>query len=245
MNTKTKEMLKILKLGYLLEYWDDVIAEAEKNNLSYDKFLFDIIKKEYEYKVEVTTTNRIKRAKIPNEFTIDTYPFNEQPHLNKKRLLQRCDSLDYLEKNRNIIFVGSAGTGKTGLASSILRHSLNQGYSGHFIEFNSLMEELLSSIADRSTKKVIKKYSSYRCLVVDDLCYIEADKVGMGLFYSLIQKRYNKSCTIITTVLGLTEWDTIFNNKQLTDGLLSRLTDNGHIINFKNCKNIRRDPEVD
>ncbi|MBF0300852.1 MAG: ATP-binding protein [Oligoflexia bacterium] len=160
MNTKTKEMLINLKLGYLLEYWDDVITEAEKNNLSYDKFLFDIIKKEYEHKVEVTTTNRIKRAKIPNEFTIDTYPFNEQPHLNKKRLLQRYDSLDYLEKNRNIIFVGPAGTGKTGLSSSILRHSLNQGYSGHFVEFNSLMEELLSSIADRSTKKVIKKYTS-------------------------------------------------------------------------------------
>ncbi|MBF0300854.1 MAG: ATP-binding protein [Oligoflexia bacterium] len=94
-------------------------------------------------------------------------------------------------------------------------------------------------------KELTGKGTSYRCLVVDDLCYIEADKVGMGLFYSLIQKRYNKSCTIITTVLGLAEWDTIFNNKQLTDGLLSRLTDNGHIINFKNCKNIRKDPEVD
>lgn len=245
MNKKTKEMLKYLKLNYLYDHWDDVIKNAEESNLSYNKFLTSIVKKEYDFRVDIAKVNRIKRAKIPNEYVIDTYPFNEQPHLNKKRLLERYDSLDYLVNNRNLVFIGPSGTGKTGLASSILRRSVEVGYSGRFVSFNDLMEELLASIADQSSKRIIKKYSNYSCLLIDDLTYFESDKAEVGLFYSLIQKRYKRNCTIVTSSLGFGSWNKIFNHKELTDALIGRLSDNGHIINLKKCKNIRKNPDVD
>ncbi len=244
MNKKTKEMLQYLKLNYLLEYWDNVVKKAEELEQSYDFFLNNILKNEFNARSEIAKINRVNRAKIPNDFTMETYPFGEQSHLNKKRLLQRYDSLDYVKNNRNIIFIGPAGTGKTGLASSILRQSLNAGYSGRFVEFNTLMEELLSSIADQSSKRVINRYSNYNCLLIDDLSFIEADKAEIGLFYTLIQKRYKRSCTIITTPLGFSDWNEIFDHKQLTDALIGRLSDNGHIINLKKCKNIRKEPDV-
>lgn len=244
MDKKTKEMLEFLKLDFLLKKWEEIIELAEKENQSFDKFLKMIIKNEFNSRNEIARSNRVSRAKIPNEFNIETYPFNDQPHLNKKRLLQRYDSLDYITNNRNIIFIGPSGTGKTGLASCILRHAINSGHSGRFIEFNILMEELLSSIADQSSKKVIKRYSNYKCLLIDDLSFLNADNTEIGLFYSLIQKRYKKSCTIITTPYGFSEWNKIFNNKQLSDALIGRLSDNGHIINLKDCKVIRTEPEI-
>ena len=153
--------------------------------------------------------------------------------------------MDYLINSRNLVFIGQSGTGKTGLASSILRQALNNGYSGRFVEFNVLIEEFLNSIADQSSKKIIGRYSNYNCLLIDDLSFLEADKAEIGLFYSLIQKRYKRSCTIITTALGFSEWNKIFDNKQLTDALIGRLSDNGHIINLKKCKSIRTNPEID
>lgn len=245
MNKKAREMLKYLKLNFLQEHWQDVVSKAEKVDQSYENFLMNIVKNEYENRAEFARLNRISRAKIPNSFTLETYPFEEQPHLNKKRLLQRYDSLDYLKNNRNLIFIGPSGTGKTGLSSSILRQALNNGYSGKFINFNTLMEELLNSIADQSSKRVIKKYANYNCLLIDDLSFLEADKTEIGLFYTLIQKRYKRSCTVITTALGFSDWNKIFENKQLTDALIGRLSDNGHIINLKKCKSIRQEPDVD
>jgi DNA replication protein DnaC len=245
MNKQCEKMLKYLKWGHLHEHWDEIIAQAEKGHWSYERFLQENIQKEFERRVEVATTGRIYRAKIPNSFTIETYPFEEQPHLDTKRLLQRYDSLDYLEKKQNLIFIGPTGTGKSGLASSILRHALQNGHSGRFVEFSTLMEELVSSIADHSSKKLIKRYCSYNCLVIDDLCSIGVEKTEIGLFYSLLQKRHTKSCTIITTALGFKEWDSIFNSKQMTDALIGRLSDNGHIINLKKCKSIRQAPDVD
>ena len=245
MNKKTKEMLQYLKLNYLLDNWDDVVKKAEESDQSYDKFLNNILKNEFNTRSEIAKVNRVNRAKIPNDFTMETYPFEEQSHLNKKRLLQRYDSLDYLINNRNLVFIGPSGTGKTGLASSILRQALNNGYSGRFVEFNILMEELLNSIADQSSKRVINRYSNYNCLLIDDISFLEANKAEIGLFYALIQKRYKRSCTIVTTPLGFSDWNKIFDNKQLTDALIGRLSDNGHIINLRKCKNIRKDPDVD
>lgn len=243
-NKTNEEMLKYLKLDVLSMEWLKIIDEAEKKEKSYERFLLEILKKEYIYRVEIARNNRINRAKIPNSFVLETYPFEEQPQLNKKRLLQRYDSLDYLKNHRNLIFVGPSGTGKTGLASSILRQALNNEYSGRFIEFTSLMEELLNSLADQSSKRVIKKYSIYDCLLIDDLSFLELEKAEIGLFYSLIQKRYKSKCTIITTSLGFSKWNEIFDNKQLTDALIGRLSDNGHIINLKKCKSIRGEPDV-
>lgn len=245
MNKKTKEMLEYLKLIYLLKHWDETLKSAEELEQSYDKFLIKIIKNEFNARSEMARINRVGRAKIPNDFIMDTYPFEDQPHLNKKRLLQRYDSLDYLTNQRNLVFIGPSGTGKTGLASSILRRALNSGYSGRFIEFSALMEELLNSIADQSSKRIIKRYANYNCLLIDDLSFLEANKAEIGLFYSLIQKRYKQSCTIVTTPLGFSDWNKIFNNKQLTDALIGRLSDNGHIINLKKCRPIRKNPEID
>ena len=244
MNKKTKEILQYLKLNYLLEHWDKAVSRAEELEQSYESFLNSILKNEFNTRSEIAKVNRVNRAKIPNDFTMETYPFEEQPHLNKKRLLQRYDSLDYVTNFRNIVFIGQSGTGKTGLASSILRQSLNSGYSGRFVEFNILMEELFNSIADQSSKRVINRYSKYSCLLIDDLSFLEAEKAEIGLFYTLIQKRYKRSCTIVTTPLGFNDWNKIFDNKQLTDALIGRLSDNGHIINLKKCKNIRKEPEV-
>lgn len=245
MNKKTKEMLHYLKLHYLLDQWDYVINKAEEEEQSYEKFLQAIIKNEFNNRNDIARVNRVKRAKIPNDFTMETYPFEQQPHLNRKRLIQRYDSLDYITNNRNLVFIGPSGTGKTGLASSVLRQAINSGYSGKFVEFSSLMEELLNSIADQSSKKIIKRYSNYKCLLIDDLSFLEVEKAEIGLFYSLIQKRYKHGCTIVTTPLGFSDWNKIFSNKQLTDALIGRLSDNGHIVNLKNCKNIRMEPDID
>ncbi len=243
--SKLDEMIKYLKLDYLQEHREPFIEKAEQKEWGYNKFLQNLVKNEYEVKREKARKNRIVRSKIPNDYTIETYPFDEQPHLNKKRLAERYDSLDYIIKSKNMIFLGAAGTGKTGLASSLLRRALDNGYSGYFISFSVLIEKLQASIADNSTVKVIKKYSNYQCLLIDDLGYINADENELGLFYSLIQKRYGRSSTIITSSLGFDDWGKILKNKFTTDALLSRLTDGGHIINLKKCKSLRKSPDID
>ena len=80
-------------------------------------------------------------------------------------------------KNQNIIWAGSTGTGKTGLATSFLMQTINQGRRGRFISFSELVEMLYRSVADHTEAKMINTFVNYDCLLIDELGYVEVEPV--------------------------------------------------------------------
>lgn len=110
--------------------WDRYIAMARKENFSHVRLLKYVIEEEYKIKRENSRKMRLSRAKIPEKFVMETFPFDRQVKLCKKKLLSLYDSFDYMSKNQNIIRIGPTGTGKTGLATSFLINAIDNGYNG-------------------------------------------------------------------------------------------------------------------
>ncbi|MCH5378005.1 MAG: ATP-binding protein, partial [Planctomycetes bacterium] len=234
-----KKMLRHLRLWGLLERWDDVIADARKKRFSPERLLQHVLESEYRTKSENARILRRKRARIPDPLEIETYPFQRQPKLDRKKIMSLYDGLDYMEKNQNIILLGPTGCGKTGLATSFLLHAIDQGYRGYFTSFANLVAELYASLADRSESKVIRKYVAYDCLVIDEVGYVEVEPAQVGLFFTLMQKRHKSKPTLLTSNLGFSEWSSFLKNKHLTAALVDRLTENSHVINMKDCTTLR------
>lgn len=239
MDDELIKMLKYIRLTGLLENWDRYLSTAQKGNYSHVRLLRHIIEQEYRLKTENSQKLRLTRAKIPEKYVIETYPFARQPKLSKKRIVNLYDSFDYMENNRNIIWIGPTGTGKTGLATSFLIHAINKSYKGRFITFPELVEQLYQSVADHTEAKVIKTFASCDILLIDELGYVEVEPVQVGLFFILMQKRHKKKTTLITSNLGFSQWSSFLKNDHLTAALIDRLTENSHIINMKNCVSLR------
>ena len=239
MNSDMEKILKHLRLWGLLARWDEVIAEARKKRFSPERLLQHVLENEYRTKSENARILRRRRAHIPEPLEIETYPFQHQPKLDRKKIMSLYDGLDYMEKKQNIILLGPTGCGKTGLATSFLLHAIDQGYRGYFTSFANLIAELYASLADRSESKVIRKYVAYDCLVIDEVGYVEVEPAQVGLFFTLMQKRHKNKPTLLTSNLGFSEWSSFLKNKHLTAALVDRLTENSHVINMKNCKTLR------
>lgn len=239
--TMTEELaakLKAIRLSGLLANWDHYLAMADKGNYSHARLLKHIIDEEYALRMENSRKMRISRAKIPEKYVIETFPFDRQPKLARKKLLNIYDS-DYLENRRNIIWIGPTGTGKTGLATSFLMQAINLGYRGRFIPFPELVEMLYQSVADHTEAKLINLFAKYDCLLIDELGYVEVESVQVGLFFTLMQKRHKQKSTLITSNLGFEQWTSFLKNDQLTAALMDRLTETSHVINMKNCVSLR------
>jgi len=243
MNEELIKMLKYLRLGALIENWDRYLKIAAKGNFSHARLLEYVVAEEYQIKKENARKMRVNRAGIPERFVLETFPFERQPKLDKKRIESIYDGFDYMTKSRNIIFIGPTGTGKTGLATAFLTHAINQGYNGLFISFPELVEHLYQSIADNSQAKTIKKLLSYDCLLIDEIGYIEIESVQVGLFFNLMQKRHKNKTTLITSNLGFGKWTSFLKNDHLTAALIDRLTESSYVINMKNCISLR--PRLD
>ncbi len=238
-NDDIKKQLHYLRLSWLKDNWDNHLKETKSKQPSYHKFLTNIIDKEYASSKEKARIARIQRAKISDKYVIETFPFKKQPRLKKKLVMELYDSMQFINENQNMVFIGPTGCGKTGLATSYLMHALNHEYTGYFIDFQKLMRLLYQARGDHTEQKVIKKLQSYNILLIDELGYTSCNKEQAGLFFDLMRRRQKKNTTLITTQLGFEEWGDFLQNTHLTAALLDRITENCAVFNMKKCISIR------
>ena len=239
MDDELRKIVKDLRLWGLLARWDELLSEANRGRFSHERLLNHVLREEWRIKSENSRLLRRKRANIPEVLELETFPFARQPKLDRKRIQSLYDSRDYLTKKRNIIWLGPTGCGKTGLATSFLLQALDLGYRGYFVTFAELVGELFASLADRSDHKILKRYATYDCLVIDELGYVDVEPAQVGMFFTLMQKRHQTKTTLITSNLGFSDWNSFLNNKQLTAALADRLTSTSYVINMKNGRSLR------
>jgi DNA replication protein DnaC len=233
------QQLKFLRLFGLLTRWDEHLKAAAQSNLSHARLLTRVIEEEYRLKCDQARQQRLKLAKIPEPWVMETFPFHRQPNLSKKKILALYDSMAFLKDNQNIIWMGGTGCGKTGLATSFLIQAIHQGARARYVLFADLLYELHRSQADRSQGRLIRKYLRYDLLLIDEIGYVEAEPAQVGLFFTLLQKRHKHRSTLITSNLGFSEWASFLKNSHLTAALIDRLTEASHVFNMKECVTLR------
>lgn len=230
---------KYLGLDILAENWQRIIKSATKKRPAYSTFLKDIVKKEYSARIEKARLARLKRAKIPEEFVLETFPFGKQPRLDRKIVRELHDSLSFISEKQDLIFIGPTGCGKTGLATSFLVHAVNQGCRGLFVDFSYLIRWLLQSRGDQTEGQLMKKLAAYDLLLIDELGYKSCNREQSSLFFDLIRRRHRNNPTMITTQLGFDEWGAFLKDIHLTAAMLDRITVNCAVFNMKDCISIR------
>ena len=110
--------LEILKLDNIKNMLHGYLDEMKDKNISFTEMLYDLTREEIKYQTERAAKVNIKISAFPFEKTLDDFNFNYQPSIDKSELYD-LETLRFMEKNENIIFVGTSGVGKTHLAVGI------------------------------------------------------------------------------------------------------------------------------
>lgn len=225
MREPIKSLLEHLHLRGMAAYLDEILDNAERTGVSPSDVLVELLEAESRYQQERCLEGRIKRAKLPWPWTIETFPFKDQPGINKAQVMELA-KLTFIERKENIVFIGKTGTGKSGIAMSLLRLALLNGYRGRFYNAQDMLDELYASLADKTTSKLLLSLSNYDVLVIDELGYLTLTPEQINIFFKLIDMRYQKKATLITTNLDFESWYGVFKNKELVDAMLDRLKHN-------------------
>lgn len=242
MNAKITELLTQLRLLGMADCVDRVLKDAEKHGMAIEDVLLKLLEAEHQDKQIRCLENRIRSAKLPWEWTLDTFPFQRQPGVNKAQIMGLA-KLNFIERHENIILIGEPGTGKSGIAMGLLRQALLNGYRCRFYNTQDMLNELYASLADRMTSRVLKKMFNYDLICCDELGYLTLNTEQVNMFFKLIDMRYGKKPTIITTNLPFKAWYDVFKQKELVDALLDRLKHYCTVINIEGPS--LRDPKSD
>src|SRR6266571_2742777 len=147
MTDEIDQLLKNLRLRRMAQIFDDEQAHAEKHQLSYGEFTARLLRAEWHQRQEGALAWRIKNAGIPEQWTLESFPFRRQPGVSQKQIRAFAE-LDFVTKAENIVLVGPTGVGKTGLASGLLLKALQNGHRGLFLRAQDLFDDMYASLAD-------------------------------------------------------------------------------------------------
>jgi DNA replication protein DnaC len=217
-----RTLLGRLKLRGMEQAIDAEIQRAQREGSAVHEVIYRLLAEEDRYREERSLDYRIQQAKIPWNWTLQTFPFDRKPDLNRSQI-QTLAGLSFVERAQNIVFIGEPGTGKTGLAIGLLRQAILSGYRCRFFKAQDLLDSLYASLADRSTQKLINTLSRYAVLLIDELGYLTLKPEQVNAFFRLMDERYGKTSTLITTNLEYNDWYCLFQRKPLVDALLNRL----------------------
>jgi IstB-like ATP binding protein len=144
-----QQLLKNLHLRRMAESLPEELQRAEKEGLAYTDLLLRLARAQWHHRQETALEWRIRQARLPERWTLETFPFKDQPGVNKRQIMSLAE-LDFIATATNIVFIGPTGVGKSGLATGLLLKALQNGHRALFIKAQDLFDDLYASLADRS-----------------------------------------------------------------------------------------------
>jgi DNA replication protein DnaC len=229
MTSDLEQLLKNLHLKKVRELFDEALAKADKEGQPVEKLLVRLLRAEWESRQESALLWRIKNARMPEQWTLESFPFKKQTGVSQRQL-RTLGELDFVPRAENLVFIGPTGVGKTGLANSLLLKALQSGYRGLFVKAQDLFDEMYASLADRASRKLVNHLSRIDVLVIDELGYLNLKPEQTNIFFKLMEERHHRHPTIITTNLDYAEWEGFLGNKSLVAALLSRVRERCHTV---------------
>src|SRR5436309_9260397 len=86
MTEELEQLLKNLKLRRMLEIYDEQLRAADKDDISYSEFVTRLVRAQFQARQEGALEWRIRRANLPERWSLETFPFARQPGVNRKQI---------------------------------------------------------------------------------------------------------------------------------------------------------------
>ena len=221
--------LDLLKLTQMKLHLDEIRDFVTANGLSFTEGLLRLSNYEVDFKEQNACRSMVKSAAFPFVKELEDFDFGFQPGVSEQEM-REFTSLGFLEKNENIVFLGPSGVGKTHLATSIGIAAAKKRMGTYFIKCHDLLQQLKKAKLENRLDARMKHFCHYRLLIVDELGYLPIDKEDSNLFFQLVDARYEKKSTILTTNMNFNEWDGVFYDAVVAGAIMDRVLHHAHVV---------------
>lgn len=223
--------MKQFKLVDMREQYRELIRLAEKQMMSYEEFLIELLKVEESGKKERQQIRLMDAAHFDSDKRLQDIDYSFNPSLDQQKI-QFLGGLSFMDAHENIIIIGPPGVGKSMIATGIGRNACESGHKVLFVNAKELVDQLYEDMLSGNLKDTLESISKIPLLIIDELSYLKMDRERESLFFQIIRQRYEKSSLIITTNLPMGRWDELFTGKLAATAILDRLVHHCHIISI-------------
>jgi len=226
---------KITHLGYqgFKEAYQRQCEDVSYSAMSFEERLYQLLDAQEIFlkNKRITMNHRLSKIKDKHA-SLDAIDYRPQRRIDRAQI-HSLAQLNFIDARQNIIITGKTGTGKSYLAQALANQAIYEGLRVYYVRTPSLLEEIRIARADGTYTNLLRKYSRFKLLILDDFGIapmVEDDAVNL---FEIIEDRTNINSTILTSQLPVSEWYNYLNNHTIADAILDRIVYSSHRIELE------------
>jgi DNA replication protein DnaC len=231
-NYQTIEKLRQMRLSAMAELHLQHIKNNKSNDATPDEYLALLTEHEWDSRQNQKVNRLIKQAGFKQKADIAGVDYTAPRNLDKN-MFNRLATLDFIKRKENIIITGASGVGKSYLAQAIGHHACVTGDRVIYTNTARLFTRLKLSKTDGTYIKELIKLQKVNLLILDDFGLQAFDNMSREMLMDIIDDRYNKMSTIISSQIPVSVWYDIIGEGTIADAILDRIVNSSHRINLK------------
>lgn len=220
---------KELRMPTFRDQFLPMAARAEAEQMNHLDYLSELTTLECEVRRQGRIKRLMTRSKLPAGKTWNSFDRTRLPMNVRRQLETLCDGT-FLDRRENILLFGKPGSGKSHALCALAEQLVLSGRSMLFTTCSLLVQQLLIAKRDLRLPKLIKQFSSYEGLIIDDLGYVQQSREEMEVLFTLLAERYERGSVLLTSNLAFSKWDQIFKDAMTTAAAIDRLVHHSVII---------------
>lgn len=231
-NNQTIEKLKQMRLGAMAELHLQHLKEHRIENMTADEYLALLTDHQWEDRQNRRITQLLKQAGFKQQANLAEVNYAQNRNLDKN-MFTRLGTLDFITRKENVILTGASGVGKSYLAQALGHQACIMEYRTIYTNTARLFKKLKLSKVDGTYLKELNKLLKADVLILDDFGLQSFDNHARETLMDIIDDRYNKTSTIISSQIPVSAWYDIIGEGTIADAILDRIVNSSHRIDLK------------
>lgn len=218
-----------LRLPTIRAVVDEATTAAEKEQLSYQGFLAELLLAECDDRDRRSSVRRVKAAGFPRDKWLGDFDFDANPNINPATI-NTLATAEWVRKGQPLCLIGDSGTGKSHLLIGLGTAAAETGFRVKYTLATRLVNELVEAADEKNLARTIARYGRVDLLMIDELGYMELDRRGAELLFQVLTEREENNSIAIASNESFSAWTKTFTEPRLCAAIVDRLAFGGSII---------------
>lgn len=226
---------KINDLNYqgLKEAYLRQIEDVNYSRLGFDERLYNLLEAQEIFMHNKRIATNLRQSKIKDkQASLEELEYHNRRKLSKT-VMKDLANMSFIRNHQNIIITGKTGTGKSYVAQALANRAILDGFKACYVRVPTLLEDIKISRADGTYTSLLRKYSRFQLLVLDDFGITQMSADDATNLFEIIEDRTEINSTIITSQLPVSQWYDYLNNDTVADAILDRIVHSSHRIELE------------
>jgi DNA replication protein DnaC len=227
-----RKYLQTLKLYRMEESLDEELTRAARENLPVSNVIERLLAIETNALIERRIERRIKESRLPERKLLSDFDFAFQTGVDKGQVMELA-AMSFVERKQGLILAGSSGTGKSHISKALLLIGCQRLYWCRYTTAADMLKDLLASLSDDSLEQKLKIYTRPQILLIDEIGFDRLEQESArnaSLFFKVIDARYCKGSTILTTNIDFKALGDYLGDPVITTAIVDRMVHHSIII---------------